>query len=123
MLNIGCDIVEIERIAAALQRRQRFLEMHFTCSEREYFAQFKTPIPRIAGHFAAKEAVAKALGCGMRHPLSFATIDISHDTLGRPRAQLLNPALRSWPDTVLEISISHTETVAMATALAHKTVT
>lgn len=119
-LSIGCDIVDISRIEAVLRRQKRFLDLHFAPSEREYFARFSAPLPRIAGHFAAKEAIAKALGHGMRHPLRFSNIVIAHDAKGRPTAELLAPASHFWPNVSLEVSISHTGLVAMATALARE---
>ncbi len=94
------------------------MAQHFTAEECAYFQQFRHPFPRVAGHFSAKEAIAKALGWGMRAPLNFSSISIQHDEWGKPHAYLLNEAKEKWPHLAWQISISHTEDNAMAVALA-----
>ncbi len=115
---IGCDLVQIDRIAEVVERHTGFLSKHFAKSECVYFASFGNPYPHIAGHFAAKEAVAKALGWGMRAPLDFRAVSISHDEFGRPLAHLHGMAHDKWRQTDLQISISHTDSCAMAVAVA-----
>lgn len=115
---IGCDLVQIDRIAKVVERHTGFLSKHFAKSECVYFANFGDPYPHIAGHFAAKEAVAKALGWGMRAPLDFCAVSISHDEVGRPLAHLRGMAGDKWRRTELQISISHTDSHAMAVAIA-----
>jgi holo-[acyl-carrier protein] synthase len=68
---IGVDIIEIERVAEAISRR-RFRERIFSPAERAYCEDGGSPrriAERYAGRFAAKEAILKALGTGMRLPL------------------------------------------------------
>lgn len=65
VLGIGVDLIEIDRIAAALEKRPRFAERCFTEAEHAYCAGKAFPPQHYAARFAAKEAVGKALGIGM----------------------------------------------------------
>jgi holo-[acyl-carrier protein] synthase len=58
---IGLDLLEIDRLEAALERRPRLAERLFTAAEREYAAARMRPGQHLAARFCAKEAVAKAL--------------------------------------------------------------
>jgi holo-[acyl-carrier protein] synthase len=62
---VGVDLVEIERIRRALERYAGFRERCFTEAERAYCDARANPAESYAGRFAAKEAIAKALGCGV----------------------------------------------------------
>lgn len=114
---VGNDLVEISRVQAAIERRgQRFLDLVFTPSEQSYCQSHRNPYPHYAARFAAKEAVVKALGTGLRH-CSWCDISIVHDELGKPMVQLsaeLNDLLGS-PSFLL--SLSHCREYAMATAI------
>jgi holo-[acyl-carrier protein] synthase len=59
---VGLDLLEIERLERALQRRPRLAERLFTDGERAYAAARARPAQHLAARFCAKEAVAKALG-------------------------------------------------------------
>lgn len=65
VLGVGVDLIEIDRIAAALARRPRFADRCFTAAEAAYCASRAFPPQHFAARFAAKEAVGKALGIGM----------------------------------------------------------
>jgi holo-[acyl-carrier protein] synthase len=65
IVGVGVDLIEIGRIAAALDRRPRFAERCFTPGEAAYRASRAYPAQHFAARFAAKEAVGKALGRGM----------------------------------------------------------
>jgi len=107
---IGTDIIELERISSAFtEHGEAFLSRLFTPAERDYFSTFKDPIPHIAGRFAAKEAIAKALGTGFGKHLSWLDIEILPDASGKPIATLSGHTLL--------VSISHCKTHATATAL------
>lgn len=82
---IGTDIVESTRIAQSLERYgDRFARRILTDLEwREYHNSSK-PIAFLASRFAAKEALSKAMGTGLRYPVSLTYITISHDNLGKP---------------------------------------
>lgn len=65
VLGIGIDLIEIERIEAALERHPRFAQRCFTPAEEAYCRSRAYPPQHFAARFAAKEAVGKALGIGM----------------------------------------------------------
>lgn len=120
-VEIGCDLIEIDRLKNVIARQKTFLSKHFLQNEINYFAQYRCPYPHIAGYFAAKEAVGKALGCGMREPLSFSSINLSHDQLGKPLIYLVGEAKRKWSRHFLQVTISHTLSHALAVVLATQT--
>jgi len=93
ILGIGIDIVEVSRIEALWARYgERFAAR--VLSEHEY--QSSHNIPRLlAKRFAAKEAFAKATGSGMRHPVNFQRIGITHNGLGKPVLQF-DDTLHTW---------------------------
>ena len=106
IVGLGIDIVEIERIRRAMQN-PRFLERILTPAEREYC----TSAQRVAGRWAAKEAVAKAVGL----QLSWQDVEILPDETGEPRAKVdsrhLDPGRMK-----LKVSISHERKNAVAVA-------
>lgn len=78
-LQMGCDLIKIERIAKLLQKHPyRFLNKIFTEKEKSFFplADSARFISYIAKRFAAKEAFSKALGTGLGHALKFHDVEI-----------------------------------------------
>jgi len=66
MTYIGVDLIEIDRLERALERRPRLAERLFTEAERAYAAARARPARHLAARFCAKEAVSKALGIPLR---------------------------------------------------------
>ncbi len=115
---IGNDLIEIDRIAKACER-SGFIERYFTARERALFSERKNNVQTIAGNFAAKEAVAKALGTGFRN-MALAEVEILRDSLGKPVAILHGRAealARETGADRLHVAISHTKTHAAAVAI------
>ncbi|MGN1014796.1 MAG: holo-ACP synthase [Butyricicoccus sp.] len=109
MAGLGTDIIEIERIGAAMQK-PAFMRRVYTESERSWLdSRGSNAVQSAAGLFCAKEAVSKALGTGFQSGLSFQDIEIGHSELGAPIV------LR--PSGQFLLSISHCQTYAVATAL------
>ena len=82
---IGADVVAVARIERLLARYgERFSERVLSHAERAVFAQASKPGAFLAKRFAAKEAFAKALGTGLRAPVTLNGIGIAHDGQGRP---------------------------------------
>ena len=81
-MRVGVDLIEIGRIARALER-PGFRERVFTDAEREYCDSRAHPAQHYAARFAGKEAVGKALGCGVN--FTWREIEIA----GRPKPQVL----------------------------------
>ena len=118
VLATGVDIIEIERIQQAIERHgQRFLRRIFTAAELEESAGNPSSL---AARFAAKEAVAKALGCGIG-PVSWQEIEIRRGDARQPLLMLHGAAaeqatlqgLQTW-----SISLSHSLAYAVAVAAA-----
>ena len=116
MDGVGIDLLEIERLERALERRPRLAERLFTQDERAYAASRARPGQHLAARFCAKESVAKALDL---RAWSFRDIEVV-DTSGAPeirlhgsvaeRAQALGVRVR--------ISMSHSRHDAAAVAIA-----
>ena len=68
MHGVGLDLLEIDRMEAALERRPGLAERLFTPGEREYAAAHGRPAQHLAARFCAKEAVTKALGLDVFRP-------------------------------------------------------
>ena len=119
ILGIGTDIVEISRIAKAVSK-VAFLRKCYTDAEiAKCNAADITAAENFAGYFAAKESVAKALGTGFRGFLP-KDIEISHDKLGKPIANLSDNILKNTGisnDIKIHISISHGKDYAVAMAV------
>lgn len=118
----GIDLIECERIAAILTRhRDRFMARVLTATERARADQFADPIQHVAGRFAAKEAVLKALGTGWRGQISWDDIEVTNDVLGRPDVRLSGECERIAKGkgiVRLLLSITHTRTYAAASVIA-----
>ena len=82
---IGTDLVEPTRIARSLERYgERFAKRILTDSEWLDYSRSSKPVIFLANRFAAKEAFAKAVGTGLRHPVNLSHISVTHDPLGKP---------------------------------------
>jgi len=88
ILGIGTDIVTLERIAALHERyNERFAQRILSEAEMIEFANHTQPARLLMKRFAAKEALAKAAGTGLRHPVSMSQMSVIHDALGKPGFQ------------------------------------
>ncbi len=119
----GVDLVELPRVERAVTRYgERFLERVFTPAELVYT---RRRLPELAARFAAKEAVSKALGVGMRmlarDGIGWRDVEVLGDWRGRPEVYLHGRAaeraaalgLTEWA-----ISLSHTREYAIAFVVA-----
>jgi holo-[acyl-carrier protein] synthase len=123
---VGTDLVEIGRIAAALERfGERFVERILGPQERaRYSARRARSASRglafLATRFAAKEAVSKALGLGMRSPMSWRAVEIVNAPSGQPQV-VVHGALADFVRTKrlrLSVSVSDEQAMAMAFVVA-----
>lgn len=88
IFGIGTDIVEYERIEKMWARYgDRFAERVLSEGELPEFRTHPNPARLLAKRFAAKESFAKAVGGGLREPVSLRRISITHDGLGKPVLQ------------------------------------
>jgi holo-[acyl-carrier protein] synthase len=118
VVGVGVDVAEVSRIAAAIERRPRFVERIFTEAEAAYCRRMRRPWRRFATRFAGKEAVMKSLGMGARG-VSWTDIEI----LGRGKPLVrLSGRVADRAATLgvsrIEISLSHGEDAAIAVAVA-----
>ncbi|HAT4246655.1 holo-ACP synthase [Clostridium perfringens] len=120
IIGIGVDIIEIERVRQAIQNNKNFLSKLFTEKEIDYFISRNMNSEVIAGNFAAKEAVSKALGTGIRG-FSFKDIEILRNELGKPEV-ILHSGAKSIGNKLIgnnnslriHLSISHNNSSAIA---------
>jgi holo-[acyl-carrier protein] synthase len=111
---IGIDLLEIERLERALERRPRLAQRLFTDAELEYAVAHARPGQHLAARFCAKEAVAKALGL---RGWAFRDVEVVAGH-GAPSVLLTGtPAARAGARAV-SISMTHTGTTAAAVAIA-----
>lgn len=122
IFGIGIDIVEIPRIAASIQELgDRFLQRIFTRSEREYCSRYQNPTPHFAARFAAKEAIAKALGTGLGKDVSWLDLEIRRTEQGAPYLHISGNAAAFCEKNgigEIKISLTHTSEYAAANAVA-----
>ena len=116
---IGIDLVDIDRIISGLDRfPSRFRERVLTDAEARYCG---TKVDRIAGRWAAKEAISKVLGLGVRG-VGWREIEILPNWAGAPQVRLHARAAARAAKLDLEdvtVSISHERKMATAVAIAH----
>lgn len=115
ILGVGTDIIEIDRIKKAIKNTSKFLEKLFTERELEQFNLENLRVESIAGNFAVKEAVSKALGTGMRE-IGFRDIEVFRDELGKPFIRVSEKVQKviSVEKYIFHVSISHNKTSAVA---------
>ena len=117
-MGCGVDVVELSRFRQALMRGGRaFMRRIFTPHEEAYAcARRRTRLLHLAGRFAAKEAVIKAMAqVDPTRVLAMKDIEIRNDRLGRPHVILHTPTRRR---VTVHISLSHVDSVAVASAIA-----
>lgn len=121
---IGTDIVESSRIAQSLDRfGERFARRILTDSEWPEYHSSSKPILFLASRFAAKEALSKAMGTGLRHPVNLTYITITHDSLGKPFFEFhpeLNQLINDKGITQHHLSISDEINMACAFVVLEK---
>lgn len=120
-IRIGVDLVGVDRIARLVTDHEGALDELFTEREQAHWRKKRQRYQHLAGRFAAKEAVLKAFGTGLRQRMRWTDVEIISGTGGRPEVRLHGEVAeqarrRGLED--LDLSISHAEGLAMAQALA-----
>jgi holo-[acyl-carrier protein] synthase len=111
-VGLGIDLIEIERVERALERRPRLADRLFTPAELAYARKRARPGRHLAARFAAKEAVIKALGQGVP-PRQIEVVSSEP-----PRLQLHGRAAEVAGNTEIAISLTHSRDTAAAVAIA-----
>jgi holo-[acyl-carrier protein] synthase len=121
IIGIGLDVVKIDRVRAMVERwHDRFLTRLYTEDERQLSAKRASPYAFLAGRFAAKEAILKALGTGWSGGVRWLDIQVLNDPAGRPVATVQGRAealIREAGITHILISLAHDGDYAMAEAV------
>ena len=124
IFGVGTDIIEVDRIAAAIKKNHSFRDRVYTSSEIQYCEnKVKGRYPSYAARFAAKEAVAKSLSEGLGENVSLAEIELANTTNGAPYIILHGKTLdysRTLKIREIKISVSATENFAVAYAISIK---
>jgi len=114
--SVGIDLLEIERLERALERRPRLAQRLFTDGERAYAASRARPGQHLAARFCAKEAVAKALALEAWNPRDVEVL--AGD--GAPQVRLSGAAATRAAElgVLVSVSLTHSRRDAAAVAIA-----
>ena len=118
----GIDLVDFPRIAEMFERHgQRFMDRVFTAAEQQYANANKNKMEKLAGRFAAKEAILKLLGTGWRGKIAWTDIEIINNEMGQPQVTVsgeVKEIARRLGIGNISVSITHTANFAIASATA-----
>jgi len=118
----GIDLVDCPRIEAMVERHgKRFIERIFTASEQAYAEANKNGIEKLAGRFAAKEAILKLMGTGWRGKIAWTDVEVINNSSGQPEVTLSGEVEKIAGKLGIKhisISITHTANFAIASAVA-----
>lgn len=121
IIGVGIDLVDCARIENSIERfGDRFLKRVFTEGEIAYSRSMKFPARHFAARFAAKEALSKAFGTGIGKSMSWRDLDVQKKESGEPFVVLSGGAEKMARERGVKrvwISLSHTETIGMATVI------
>jgi len=118
IVGVGLDLVKIDRVRTIADRwKARFLDRLYTPAERRACMKKSSPYASLAGRFAAKEALLKALGTGWADGISWRNIEVLNDRSGRPRATVsgrVKTLMKRAGVTDIHLSLSHDTDYAVA---------
>ncbi len=122
MIAHGIDLVDCKRIEAILTRHgDHFLTRVYTAGEQESAGRGRNRIQRLAARFAAKEAVLKLIGTGLRGRMAFTDVEVVNDALGKPEVRVSGEVRRRVRELGIDqisISITHAADLAIASVVA-----
>lgn len=118
----GIDLVDCPRIVDMVNRHgERFIDRVFTKAEQQYADSNKDRIEKLAGRFAAKEAILKLMGTGWRGKIAWTDIEVVNNPMGQPQVTLSGEVEKIAARLGIEqisVSITHTANFAIASAVA-----
>ena len=122
MILHGIDLVDFPRIESMVARHgERFLDRVFTKREQADAQAVHNRVEKLAGRFAAKEAVLKLLGTGWRGKIAWTDIEVTNNSSGQPEVRMGGEVKRIADEAGIEqiaLSITHTANFAIASAVA-----
>ncbi len=118
----GIDLVDCPRIEDMINRHgRRFVDRVFTAAEQAYADANKDSVEKLAGRFAAKEAILKLMGTGWRGKIAWTDIEVVNNAAGQPEVTL-GGEVKKIGDKLgikhISVSITHTANFAIASAVA-----
>lgn len=123
IFGIGTDLIEVERVADKMEKKQGFKELVFSADEIIYCEARTYKYEHYAARFAAKEAFLKAIGTGWRNGTAFNEIEIYNDEEGKPEIRFHGLTATTIADLKLGkifVSLSHLKTIACAMVIIQK---
>ena len=118
----GIDLVDCPRIEHMIQRHgERFIKRVFTDAEQSYARANKNDVEKLAGRFAAKEAILKLMGTGWRGRIAWTDIEVVNNAAGQPEVTLSGEVKKIAEKLSIKhisVSITHTANFAIASAVA-----
>ena len=118
---IGVDLVEIQRIRQLIKRYgQSFLDRVFTPAEQREAGYRHDPAAYYSGRWAAKEALAKAIGCGIGSRCALTDIETTNSPTGKPVMILMGEAAKTMAEQggrTIFVSVSHEASYAIANVI------
>ncbi len=121
IVGVGLDLVKISRVRTLVERwQERVLQRLFTEAERHYCLKKASPYASLAGRFAVKEAILKAMGTGWIGGIRWVDIQVLNDSAGRPVATVEGRTRDLLCDagvTGIHVSLSHDSDYAVAEAI------
>ena len=118
----GIDLVDCPRIEEMIKRHgERFIDRIFTAAEQAYAEANKDRIEKLAGRFAAKEAILKLMGTGWRGKIAWTDIEVVNNPAGQPEVTLTGEVKKLAEKLGIKhisVSITHTANFAIASAVA-----
>jgi len=118
----GIDLVDFPRIKDMVEQHgERFVNRVFTATEQAYAEANKARIEKLAGRFAAKEAILKLMGTGWRGKIAWTDIEIVNNPAGQPEVTLtgeVEKIANRLGIKRISVSITHTANFAIASAVA-----
>ncbi|MEK9773030.1 MAG: holo-ACP synthase [Opitutae bacterium] len=118
VVGVGIDQIEVSRIRESIERHgENFLAKVFTKKEQIFCMERSDPAPCLAARFAAKEAVAKALGTGIGKEFGWLDMEVAKEKSGQPVARFSDhgkSALVNRKASTALLSLSHLNEIASA---------
>jgi len=118
----GIDLVDCPRIEKMIkQHGKRFINRVFTAAEQAYAEKNKDKVEKLAGRFAAKEAILKLMGTGWRGKIAWTDIEILNNAAGQPEVTLSGEVKKLAAKLGIKhisVSITHTANFVIASAVA-----
>jgi holo-[acyl-carrier protein] synthase len=113
--SIGVDLCDIPRLSKLIgEHGERFLGKVYTAGEIDYCRNKVKNLTSFAGRFAAKEALFKALGTGLRSGMNWKDVEVVNDELGKPHFKFYGEIARIIGNRNVMLSLAHTDENAVA---------